>query len=138
MYDSKENCVIGRPPAVRVCTYTEHQAEGVGSLVPFATSFDNVRFLFSLEFAEAGNFKEIGKVCGGETAAKKLGEGTASTAVIRVREVVVEVGFPRGWKEKKPIFLDCRPSVSGIAGEFCQGRVGLQRPKGWAGRGRRQ
>ncbi|KAL8751880.1 MAG: hypothetical protein Q9184_005916, partial [Pyrenodesmia sp. 2 TL-2023] len=43
----------------------------------------------------------------GETVTEELGKGTSSGGgVLRVGEVVVDVGFSGRWEEEKPVLLD--------------------------------
>lgn len=42
----------------------------------------------------------------------------------------MDKGFTGGGIEQHPILFDLGAGGSGIAGEFCEGRVGLQRTKG--------
>lgn len=51
-------------------------------------------------------------------------------------EVIVDVGFTRGWEEGKPVLFDARASGWRVAGEFCERRVGFEGTEGglaWRG-----
>lgn len=44
----------------------------------------------------------------------------------------MNVGFAACGVEEHPVLLDGGTRISGISGQFCEGRVGFERSEGWA------
>lgn len=108
----------------------EDEAEGIGRLMPCSSLLHWIRFL-GLIFDEARKFKGVGKIGGCEAIAKEFRKGAAADGgICRVGEIVVDVGFTRGWEEGKPILFDAGTSGRRVAGEFCERRVGFEGTEG--------
>lgn len=91
MYDGEEDRTFRFSFAVIIKTMAENEAEGVGCLVPSASSLHLVRFLRGSEITQTRLFEWICEICRGQAIAEEFGKGTASGSTTRVREVVVDV-----------------------------------------------
>ena len=105
--DGEEDGVVRRARAGLVGTGAEHEAEGVGGLVPCAASLDFVG-LVGWDVGDAGKLQWVGQVCGGQAVSDDFGEGASSERVVGVGDIVVNESFSGLGIEEHPVLLDRR------------------------------